>query len=53
MQVQWMSVAVEPFVSQKDWIVLTKDEDIGRNILEVQAISRAKGRVFILVSCAE
>jgi hypothetical protein len=30
--------------------VLTKDENIGRNILEVQAIADNKARVFILVS---
>ncbi|MEB3119741.1 MAG: hypothetical protein VKL41_00780 [Snowella sp.] len=39
-----------PIVSQRGWIVLTKDENIGRNILEVQAIADNKARVFILVS---
>ena len=39
-----------PIVSQRHWIVLTKDLNIGRNLLEVQAIAQAKGRVFILVS---
>jgi len=39
-----------PVVSQRGWIVLTKDENIGRNILEVQAIADNKARVFILVS---
>lgn len=39
-----------PIVSQRGWIVLTKDENIGRNILEVQAITDNKARVFILVS---
>ena len=39
-----------PIVSQRGWIVLTKDENIGRNILEVQAIADNKARVFILIS---
>ncbi len=39
-----------PIISQRGWIVLTKDENIGRNILEVQAIADNKARVFILVS---
>jgi predicted nuclease of predicted toxin-antitoxin system len=39
-----------PIVSQRNWIVLTKDENIGRNLLEVQAIAHSNGRVFILVS---
>lgn len=39
-----------PIVSQRGWIVLTKDENIGRNLLEIQQIARYQARVFILVS---
>ena len=42
---EWLSI-----FSQRGWIVLTKDENIGRNILEVQAIADNKARVFILIS---
>ena len=31
-----------PIVSQRGWVVLTKDERIGRNILEVQQIARSQ-----------
>ncbi|MDJ0550863.1 MAG: hypothetical protein PX639_17440 [Microcystis sp. M49637_WE12] len=37
-------------VSQRGWIVLTKDVNIGRNILEVQQIARYQAQVFVLVS---
>ncbi len=43
--VEWLAA-----VSQNKWVVLTKDEMIGRNPLEVRAIARANARVFILVS---
>ncbi|AKE64945.1 hypothetical protein NIES3806_38270 [Microcystis aeruginosa NIES-3806] len=39
-----------PIVSQRGWIVLTKDVNIGRNILEVQQIARYQAQVFVLVS---
>jgi predicted nuclease of predicted toxin-antitoxin system len=39
-----------PIVSQKGWIVLTKDENIGRNPLEVKAMAMANAKVFALVS---
>ena len=39
-----------PLVSQKGWVILTKDARIGRNPLEVMAIARAKASVFILWS---
>ena len=42
---QWL-----PIVSQRVWIVLTKDVNIGRNILEVQQIARYQAQVFVLVS---
>ena len=42
--VEWLAA-----VSQNRWIVLTKDEMIGRNPLEVRAVARANARVFILV----
>ena len=37
-------------VTERGWVVLTKDENIGREPLEVEAIARAGARVFILVS---
>lgn len=39
-----------PVVSQQNWIVLTKDINIGRNVLEVLAIAEYNARVFILTS---
>jgi predicted nuclease of predicted toxin-antitoxin system len=43
--VEWL-----PVVTEQDWVVLTKDENIGREPREVEAIARAGARVFILVS---
>lgn len=43
--VEWL-----PVVSQRGWIVLTKDSRIGRNPLELLAIAQANAKVFILVS---
>ena len=39
-----------PVVSQKGWVVLTKDARIGRNPLELMAIARENVSVFILWS---
>ncbi|MBE9142593.1 PIN-like domain-containing protein [Planktothrix mougeotii] len=39
-----------PIVSQQGWVVLTKDDNISRNILEVEQIAHSQARVFILVS---
>lgn len=39
-----------PIVSQNGWIVLTKDKNLGRNQLEIQAIAYANAKVFALVS---
>jgi predicted nuclease of predicted toxin-antitoxin system len=39
-----------PVVSQRGWVVLTKDIAIGKNPLEVLAIAQANARVFILTS---
>ena len=39
-----------PNVSERNWVVLTKDAKIGSRPLEVEAIARAGARVFILVS---
>jgi PIN like domain len=39
-----------PVVSQRGWVVLTKDVAIGKNPLEVLAIAQAGARVFILTS---
>jgi hypothetical protein len=38
------------FELAQGWIVLTKDVNIGRNILEVQQIARYQAQVFVLVS---
>jgi predicted nuclease of predicted toxin-antitoxin system len=43
--VEWL-----PIVSHQGWVVLTKDSRIGRNPMEVLAISQANARVFILAS---
>lgn len=45
MDIEWL-----PVVSQRGWVVLTKDARIGRNPLEIMAIARAKASVFILWS---
>ncbi|RFP61030.1 MAG: hypothetical protein BJG00_005690 [Limnothrix sp. CACIAM 69d] len=42
---EWLTV-----VGDRGWVVLTKDEAIGTNKLELGAIARAEARVFILVS---
>jgi predicted nuclease of predicted toxin-antitoxin system len=42
---QWL-----PMVSQKGWIILTKDSNIGRNILEIKAMAFSNAKVFTLVS---
>jgi hypothetical protein len=39
-----------PAVSDRGWVVLTKDEAIGRRPNEVVAIANADARVFILAS---
>jgi predicted nuclease of predicted toxin-antitoxin system len=39
-----------PVVSEKGWIVLTKDANLRRNPLEIRAIAEAEARVFILNS---
>ena len=39
-----------PIVSAQGWIVLTKDENIGRNPLEVKAMAASNAKVFALVS---
>lgn len=39
-----------PVVSERGWVVLTKDEAIGRRPNEVAAIANAGARVFILAS---
>lgn len=43
--VEWL-----PSASTRGWVVLTKDEKIGRDPLEIKAIARADAKVFILVS---
>jgi predicted nuclease of predicted toxin-antitoxin system len=43
--IEWLTV-----VSQKDWIILTKDTNIGRNILEIQAMAYSNAKVFTLIS---
>jgi predicted nuclease of predicted toxin-antitoxin system len=39
-----------PLTAQRGWIVLTKDENIGRNPLEIEAIKASSARVFVLSS---
>ena len=39
-----------PDVTERNWVILTKDNKIGNRPLEVEAIARAGARVFILVS---
>lgn len=39
-----------PVVSDRGWVVLTKDQAIGRRLNEVEAIARANAKVFSLVS---
>jgi predicted nuclease of predicted toxin-antitoxin system len=43
--IEWL-----PVVSERGWIVLTKDENIGRNELEIKAMALANAKVFALVS---
>lgn len=43
--VEWL-----PMVSEKGWIVLTKDGMIGRRIVEQVALAQANARVFIMAS---
>ncbi|BAQ63217.1 hypothetical protein GM3708_3623 (plasmid) [Geminocystis sp. NIES-3708] len=43
--IEWL-----PIVSQREWIVLTKDKNIGRNLLEIKAIASSNAKVFTLVS---
>lgn len=43
--IEWL-----PIVGERDWIVLTKDKAIGKNILELRAIAQANVKVFTLVS---
>ncbi|PHV61429.1 hypothetical protein WEU38_07940 [Cyanobacterium aponinum AL20118] len=43
--IEWL-----PIVSKKGWVVLTKDTNIGRNILEIKAMAYFKAKVFTLVS---
>jgi predicted nuclease of predicted toxin-antitoxin system len=37
-----------PEVSQRGWLILTKDDAIGRNILEQVAIASSDAKVFVL-----
>ena len=39
-----------PKVGEWGWVILTKDEQIARNTLERQAVTRAKIRMFTLAS---
>jgi len=42
---QWL-----PQVSQQGWVVLTKDENIGRRGIEKVAVANSNAQVFVLVS---
>lgn len=39
-----------PIVSKKGWIVLTKDENIGKTNIEIKSFADCQGRVFVLVA---
>jgi predicted nuclease of predicted toxin-antitoxin system len=39
-----------PIVSKNGWIVLTKDENIGRRKIEIKSFADCQGRVFVLVA---
>lgn len=39
-----------PEVSQRGWVVITKDWGLNSNLLELRAIAAANARVFILAS---
>ena len=39
-----------PVVSQADWVVLTKDEMIGRRVSEQAVIAQCNARVFVMAS---
>lgn len=39
-----------PFVSSCGWLILTKDDRIGRNILEQIAIANSSAKVFVLAA---
>lgn len=37
-----------PEVSRRGWLILTKDDEIGRNFLEQMAIASSDAKVFVL-----
>jgi len=37
-----------PEVSRRGWLILTKDDEIGRNFLEQMAIASSNAKVFVL-----
>lgn len=39
-----------PIVSDRGWIVFTKDENIGRNELEVKSVAQNQIKLFVLVA---
>ena len=43
--VEWL-----PVVSESDWVVLTKDEMIGRRVAEQAVIAQCYARVFVMAS---
>lgn len=43
--VEWL-----PVVSQRDWIILTKDKNIGKRMIELEAVANSNARLFTLVS---
>jgi predicted nuclease of predicted toxin-antitoxin system len=45
LDIEWL-----PVVSQRGWVVLTKDKKLRHNPLELQAIAQANARVFILTA---
>jgi uncharacterized protein with PIN domain len=45
LDVEWL-----PIVAQRGWLILTKDDAIGRRLLERIAVASSGARVFILAS---
>lgn len=39
-----------PIVSDRGWIVFTKDENIGRNELEIKSVAQNQTKLFVLVA---
>ncbi|MEL6937517.1 MAG: hypothetical protein AAFO59_12745 [Cyanobacteria bacterium J06607_17] len=45
LDVEWL-----PIVGEREWLILTKDDAIGRRLLEQMAVASSGARVFVLAS---